>query len=70
MDLVLTDEAWLSISELAGAFGILNEVRDAEAKMAPDEFNTKHSECERYIAEVVGELVDHVKSGSKQLETA
>jgi hypothetical protein len=63
MDLVLDDHAWLSIAELTGAFGVLNELRDAEAKMAPDEFDTKHGECERYIAEVVGELVDHVKSG-------
>jgi hypothetical protein len=62
---VLNDAAWLSIAELTGAFGVLNEVRDAEAKMAPDEFNEKHGECEAWIAEIVGELIACVQSGSE-----
>ena len=44
MQMVLNDHAWLSIAELTGAFGILNELRDGEAKMAPDAFDTKHGE--------------------------
>jgi hypothetical protein len=70
MQLVLNDAGWLSIAELAGAFGILNEVRDAEAALTPDEFNTKNTEVETWIAEVVGELIDCVRSGNKQIEPA
>lgn len=70
MQLVLNDAAWLSIAELAGAFGVLNELRDAEAKMARGEFNEKHGEVEAWIREVVGELIDRVQSGSEQIEPA
>ena len=65
MQVVLTDDAWFSIAELAGAFELLNDLRDGEAAMAPDEFNEKHGEVESWIAEVVGELVAHVQSGSE-----
>jgi hypothetical protein len=69
MQPVLNDHAWLSIAELAGAFGLLNELRDAEAKMGRGEFNEKHGEVEAWIREVVGELIDRVQSG-KQIELA
>jgi hypothetical protein len=65
MQPVLNEQVWLSIAELTAAFGILNEIRDGEGKLPPDEFNQKHGDCESWVAEAVADLIDAVKSGDK-----
>jgi hypothetical protein len=62
MQPVLNEQAWLTIAEISAAFGLLNEIRDAEAALTPYEFNEKHGVCESWIAEAVAELVGAVQS--------
>ena len=55
----LNEDVMFDIAEISLAFRLLNEVRDAEGALPPEEFDRRHDECERWIERAVGQLIDH-----------